>query len=455
VAEPLSAADRSALQAERGPVNMAVAGLLVFEPGPGTSYDAVAERLEGRLHLVPRYRQRLEEPPLGLANPVWVDDASFDLHWHLRRATVGSEAEVRDYVAREMSRRLDRSRPLWELHLVDGLPDRRAMLVKMHHSLVDGLAAIGVGLLLLDPTPEPLAIDPPGADWEPRPYELSRHVTALARVPLARATRLVTDTLDLSPRRAAQDLARATDLVTELARTRPQAPMTPLNHPIGPNRRYATASAPLADVRAAGRRADGTVNDAVLAVVAGMLRDYLPELPDRPPVALVPVSLRREGDERSGDEAAGRGRTGNRISTVFVDLPVDEHDPAERIRRIAASMRELKGSAAVRAGALLVGATGQAPPFVSAALVRAIGNVRAFNLVVSNVPGPQQPFYMGGSRLLEVYPAVPLNPANQGLSVGILSYDGSVFFGLLADAGLEPGIEAAEAALRNALAEVA
>ena len=448
--DALSPADRASLQAERGPVNMAVAGVLVFEPG--LTYERVAERVAGRLHLVPRYRQRIDEAPLGLTAPVWVDDAAFDLGWHLRRARVEGDAELPGYLAREMSRKLDRSRPLWELHVVEGLDGgRTAVMPKMHHALVDGLAAVGIGMVLLDPTPEPLELPDPG-EWRPRETDLRRRLTAMAAAPLSRAQRLVVDStqraLDASPRRAAEEVRRATELATELTRARPQAPMTPLNRPISPNRRAALASAPLAPLKAAGKAAGGTVNDALLAAVTGMLRDYLAaagtDLRGREPVALVPVSIRREGEEG-----------GNRISTVFVDLPVAEPDPAARIAAIAATMRELKGSAAVRAGALLVGATGQAPPMVSSVLVRAMGSVRAFNLVVSNLPGPQQPFYLDGVRLAEVFPAVPLNPANQGLSVGILSYDGSVHAGILGDARLDPAVEVAAEALERALADLA
>ena len=163
MAEALSPADRGSLQAERGPVNMTVAGALVFESAPGLAYDRVAARVEERLHLVPRYRQRLEQPPLGLANPVWVDDTGFDVHWHLRSGRVpepGDREGLDAFVAREMSRRLDRSRPLWELHVVDGLEDgaRTALVPKMHHALVDGLAAVGIGMILLDPTPEPMEL---------------------------------------------------------------------------------------------------------------------------------------------------------------------------------------------------------------------------------------------------------------------------------------------------------
>ena len=222
--------------------------------------------------------------------------------------------------------------------------------------------------------------------------------------------------------------------------------MTPLNRPISPNRRFAIVRADLAELKAAGKAAGGTVNDALLAVVAGMMRSYLAGLAiEGDPVALVPVSVRREDE---------RGETGNRISTVFVDLPIHVTDPLERLRVVAATMADLKDSAAVRAGAMIVGATGWAPPAISSVMVRAMGGVRACNLVVSNIPGPQQPFYLAGSRLREIFPVVPLNPPNQGLSVGILSYDGGVFFGLLADAELDPPVERAAAMLEAALAEL-
>jgi diacylglycerol O-acyltransferase / wax synthase len=340
------------------------------------------------------------------------------------------------------------------MHIVDGLPDGRIALVpKMHHALVDGVAAIDVGTVILDPSPEPLDIPPPDTPWEPEPYDSRGHLARLAATPFVRAQQIALDAtvraLDVSPRTAAGDLRKTTDLLVELARQRPQAPMTPLNEPLGPNRRFATAQASLADIKAAGKRYGGTVNDVLLAAVAGMLRRYLPELGGtargQEPVALVPVSVRREEE---------RGEMGNRISMVFVDLPVDRADPAAQVERVAAETAALKGSAAVRAGALIAGATGYVPPAVSSVLVRAMGGVRAHNLVVSNVPGPQQPFYLNGSRLLSVAPAVPPNPANQRLTVGILSYDGGVFFGLLADRDLDPPVAEAAAALDASLADL-
>ena len=443
-AEPLSAADSGALQAEAGPVNMAIAGVMLFDAGEGTTYEAVCHRVRERLHLLPRYRQKLRDPLGKLTNPVWIDDDTFDLQWHIRHARLpgsGSRAELAGYVAREMATRLHRDRPLWELHVIDGLEGGRvALLPKMHHALVDGIAAIGIGVILLDPTPEPMPIEGSDVEWAPRPFDRRRH---LASGPLSFARGIVNRALDTNPR----ELLKAPELAAELARQRPQAPMTPLNRPISPNRRYAMLAAELATIKAAGKAAGGTVNDVILALVAGALRRYLDEagtdLRGRDPVALVPVSIRSDSDQAAA---------GNRISTVFVDLPAGEEAMAERIARVGGQMRALRDSAAVRAGAVIAGAAGQAPPLVASLMVRATGAVRAMNLVVSNVPGPQQTFYMNGRPLLEVYPAVPLNPANQGLNVGVMSYDGKVFFGLCADARLEPGLDVVAGALRAELA---
>jgi diacylglycerol O-acyltransferase len=453
--EELSPADRSSLAAEHGPVNMAVGGLLVFASEPPLTRAMVAQRLAERIHLIPRLRQRLEEPPLGLANPVWTDDVGFDLDWHVRQASLpppGGDAELGALVGREFSHRLDRSRPLWEATLVEGLSEgRQALLMKVHHALVDGMAAIGLAALVLDPSQEPLEIPPAETAWEPRRYDRRRHVTRLASRPLARAPRLMLDSmqraLDPDPRRAAADMRRATEVALELARTRPSAPMTPLNRPISPNRCYALATGELAAVKRVSKAAGATVNDTLLAIVAGMLGRYLSSAAntEQRAVALVPVSVR---------PTAAAGDTGNQISTVFVDLPVGESELDARIRAISAQTKQLKESAAVRAGALMVGASGWAPPLVSGLLARTMGSVRAFNLVVSNIPGPQQPFYLSGVRLTGVYPVVPLNPANQGLTVGIISYDGRLCFGLLADRDLDPALAVATRGLAAELADL-
>src|SRR5437764_2356748 len=253
MSEELSPADRSSLQAERGPVNMAVGGLLVFDPEPPLTRAEVGARIGERIHLLPRLRQRLEEPPLGLANPVWIDDEDFDLDWHIRQTSVpepGGDSELAVVVGREFSHRLNRDRPLWEATVIDALTDGcRGLLIKIHHALADGTAALGMAALVLDPSAEPLQIPPPQRGWSPRRYDLRRHAARVATRPLAQAQRLVLEgmvrALDADPRRVARDMRRATEVAFELARARPQAPMTPLNGPISPNRRYAIARAGL------------------------------------------------------------------------------------------------------------------------------------------------------------------------------------------------------------------
>jgi diacylglycerol O-acyltransferase / wax synthase len=445
MAEGLSPADRSSLAAEQGPVSMAVGGVLIFESEIG--HERLIERIGSRLHLIPRYRQRLQQAASGITNPVWVDDDHFDIRWHVRVTRLsapGSDTQLAELIGTEMSRRLDRARPLWEVTLVERLDGGRcAVLAKMHHALVDGVAAIDIGTVILDPTPEPLDLGAE-AEWAPKPYDRRKHLARMMTVPVLRAQRALLESaqraLTTDPRRAADDLRRATDLLTQLARTRPAAPMTSLNRGIGPNRSYALQTAPLQALKDAAKPHGATVNDAILAAVAGMLRVVAPGVD---PVALVPVSVRQAGDEG-----------GNRFSTVLVDLPAHDPDPVARMQAVHEQMAKLKDSAAVRAGALLVGASGWAPPLVSSTLARAMSGVRAFNLVVSNLPGPQQPFYLDGVRLERVHPVVPLNPSSQGLTVGVLSYDGTVCFGLLADRALEPPLEEVSLALREALAEL-
>lgn len=410
--------------------------------------EAVVRRLRERIHLIPRYTMRLEEAPLGLANPVWEEDERFDVERHVRRVALpapGGDAELCELAGQVLSEPLDRSRPLWQMTVVEGLPRGRSGIVaKMHHALADGLAAVDVSTVILDPTPEGLDIPPPESR-EPvergpaaRLEQLTRIASAQLDLPRKLAREAVARTVD--PRSYARQVRSAAGVVGELARVRPQAPDTRLNTEIGRERRFALARCRLDDVKAIRRITGTTVNDVLLAIVALMLSEYLGEEAPEKAVALVPVSVRTEEE---------RGEGGNRISTVFVDLPL-RGEPLERVRQINLAMNEVKGSAQVRAGALIVGATGLAPPIVSSLAVRAMSGPRMFNLVVSNVPGPQQTFYLDGVPLLEVFPAVPLNPRNQALSIGIVSYDGGVRFGLLADRDALPDLDAAASGLQSA-----
>ena len=465
---------------------MHVGGVLVLDGHvPDTT---VVRRVEERIHLIPHYRMRLVTgAPGGLVNPVWEDDPEFDVRRHVRTVawpTPGGDAELCAVVGTAMSERLDRSHPLWEIVVVADEPRARtALVVKMHHALVDGIAAIGVGTIIFDPTPEPLELPPPtGApEQQQRMWldELARLTPQLAGerrlelieplmrrvpaelVPDRRALRRVaTAQLDVPRRfaRGAVDRARALDprqahrrvgegvqLLRDLARVRPAAPPTRLNQEIGRNRLFALGRGRLEDVKRVRAATGATVNDVLLAAVALMLTDYLGEDAPESAVALVPVSVR--GDAQAGE-------LGNQISTVFVDLPL-RGEPLDRLAAISRAMRDVKGSAQVRAGSLIVGAAGLAPPIVSALAARAMSAPRVFNLVVSNVPGPQQTFYLDGVPLREVYPAVPLNPRNQALSIGILSYDGGVYFGLLADRGALPDVADAAYGLEGAVARLA
>jgi diacylglycerol O-acyltransferase / wax synthase len=452
MAEPLSPSDLSAIQAEHGPVHMHVGGVLVFDGR--LDREAVVEQIRERIHLIPRYAMRLEEAPLGLANPVWVEDGSFDPERHVRRVALpgpGGDAELCELVGHAMSERLDRSWPLWQLLLVEGLEgDRSAIVARMHHALVDGIAAVDVSTVILDPSPEGLELPPPPETVPPEPRraqrleQLGRLASAQLRVPRELARDAVSRAAALDARTAAREVRGAAEVLGELARVRPGAPATRLNAEIGRERLFALARASLDEVKAVRRAADATVNDVLLAAVAIMLSDYLGDDAPERVVALVPVSVRAESE---------RGELGNRISTVFVELPL-RGEPLDRVRAISTRMRDVKESAQVRAGALIVGAAGLAPPIVSSVAVRAMSGPRIFNLVVSNIPGPQQTFYLAGAPLFEAFPVVPLNPRNQALSVGIMSYDGKVGFGLLADRDALPDVADAATGLERAIGQL-
>jgi diacylglycerol O-acyltransferase len=304
--------------------------------------------------------------------------------------------------------------------------------------------------VILDPDPEGLELPPPPEE-EPSEPRRARRVEQLGRLAAAQlhtprklARDAVARALAFDARDATAQVRDSASVLRELARVRPTAPDTRLNTEIGGERLFALARGRLDDVKAIRRAAGATVNDVLLAAVALALSDWFGDEAPEKVVALVPVSVRPD---------SAKGELGNHISTVFVDLPL-RGDPLARVREISAAMRSAKESAQVRAGALIVGATGLAPPIVSSVAVRAMSGPRLFNLVVSNVPGPQQTFYLDGVPLREVFPAVPLNPRNQALSIGILSYDGTVGFGLLGDRDALPDLAEAATAIESALDEL-
>jgi diacylglycerol O-acyltransferase / wax synthase len=432
--ERLTTLDASFLFLEKPDSPMHVAGVLVLEP-PRGGLDALAALVEARLPLVPRYRQRVVEVPGHLANPVWADDPDFDVDYHVRRSAVprpGTQEQLLELVSRVTARPLDRSRPLWEVYLVEGLTEGRvAVITKTHPALVDGLGTVDIGQVLLDTSPE--AELPAPEEWRPRRLPGALYLVAEAMEEYVQRPSAAVD----AARHAVTDLrasgARLAGAATGAVRAARSAlfpaPPSPLNASSGSQRRVAVARAELDDVKAIRKAHGGTVNDVLLTVVTGALRDWLLSrgqavVGSTSVRALVPVSVQDEGDRSPG----------NRVSSYLVDLPVGEPNPRVRLARLSFAMRGVTEHGRSVGAEALIALTGFAPPTLHALGARAARGLsrRMFNLVITNVPGPQMPLYAAGSRMREVFPVVPLAPG-QGLSIGITSYDGRVFFGLNAD----------------------
>ncbi|SFO40097.1 Diacylglycerol O-acyltransferase [Geodermatophilus obscurus] len=434
MAERLTTLDASYLYLEDAGAPMHVSGVLVLEPVEG-GLDALADLVEARLPLVPRYRQRVVPVPGRLANPVWADDPDFDVAYHVRQSAVprpGTQAQLLDLVSRVTSRPLDRRRPLWEVYLVEGLAEGRvAVVTKTHPALVDGLGAVDIAQVLLDTTPD--AHLPPVDGWMPGrvpgPVDLVRDALEeyvqrpAAVVDAARSAVGDLRATAARVRGVAEGLARAAGSAVV------PAPHAPLSRTAGTERRVAVARADLEDLRVIRKQRGGTVNDVLLGVLTGALRDWLlsrgePVLGSTVVRALVPVSVQGEGQDDPGGTVAAH----------LVDLPVGEPNPWVRLARLSYAMRNVTDSGRTVGAETLIALTGFAPPTLHALGARAARGLsrRMSNLVVTNVPGPQVPLYAAGSRMLEVFPVVPL-VAGQALSVGMTSYDGRVYIGLNAD----------------------
>jgi len=434
--ERLSSLDFAFLNLEDRSAHMHVGGLALFE-GPSPQYDELLHLVESRLVRVPRYRQRLAWVPFQQGRPVWVDDAQFDLEYHVRHTALpppGSETQLLKLTGRLMSQQLDRSKPLWEMWLIEGMGEEHrgfAIVTKTHHCMVDGISGMDIASVLMDgePVREPPAPSPP---WIPRPapsrLELLRgSVEQQVTHPLKMALDLV-----LKPGSEARTLlamlAGSVKPLLGLAQLG-KAPTSSLNVPIGPHRRFCAAQLSLADIKRVRAALGGTVNDVLLTVVAGALRGLLlsrgeavgPDLR-----VLVPVSVR-------GATARGSETLGNQVTPTFCALPVGEPDPRRRLERVRESMKVLKESGQVMSAIALTRLSDFAPPTLLIQSARLQAVARFFNLVVTNVPGPQFPLYLLGRRMLACYPVIPL-AAMQTLSVGLLSYDGQVGVGLLGDA---------------------
>jgi diacylglycerol O-acyltransferase / wax synthase len=428
VGSRLSSLDASFLEVESETAHMHVGWAALFaapRSRPRPSFEELRDHVESRLSRAPRYRQKLAEVPLGLHHPVWVDDEEFDIQRHVLHSASPDWDELVDMV---MSTQLDRARPLWELWIADGLRDGRiAVAGKAHHCMVDGLAAVDLAAILLDPTPEPPS---PGADhWQPQGapgrlgllvggvLDIARAGLDLATLPLqsARHPKRLVDLARKSPR-TARAVARSVE---------PAAAETPFNEPISPYRHLARARRPLGDLKHITGKFGATVNDVVLAAASGGVRRFL-ERHGEAPVglkAMVPVSVRGEN---------GNGELGNQISFVFIDLPCDEPDPVRRLSDVQSAMTRRKEGGEPEGADAVLKAFGYAPRPVQHVVSRMVASPRAFNLVVSNIPGPREPLYMLGCELDEVYPVVPIADRH-AVAIGVTTIKDESFFGVYAD----------------------
>jgi diacylglycerol O-acyltransferase / wax synthase len=452
--DPLSAQDASFLEVEDEVSHMHIGSAGIFE-GPPPTQEEFRAGVTAKLHLVPRYRQKVRFPPFHVGPPVWIDDRHFNLDYHLRRtalASPGGEAELRALVGRVMSQQLDRSKPLWELWAADGLGGGRwALLSKVHHCMVDGVSATDLMSVLLDDEREPAR--EPARSWTPDPEPSAREMVVQ---PLARRLRsplgLVSTANDVvrGPRRYAElavDTARGTVAMRGLLRPTPK---TSLNGPIGPHRRWDWAHAQLSDVKIIRGALGGTVNDVVLAVTSRGFRDLLLSRGEDPAHhtvrSLVPVSVRRPGE---------RGSYNNRVSAMFAELPITAEDAVDRLERVRVQMEGLKRSKEAVAGEVLTSLSGFAPSLLLALGTRLAFRVpqRTLNTVTTNVPGPQRPLFLGGRRMLEAIPFVPL-AGRVRVGVAIFSYDGALKFGVTGDYDTAPDIRVLCGGIERGMAEL-
>jgi WS/DGAT/MGAT family acyltransferase len=437
MSEHVSPLDATFLELEEADesAHMHIGGVLVFEPpvsGGAPSLDDVVRHLGARLGLLPRYSQRLSEVQTGgTAWPTWDPDPSFDIAAHVRRAALpapGGDAELTEWLGDYWSHRLDRRRPLWDAVLLEGLQGGRwALCTKTHHCMVDGVGSIDVGHVLLDPSPD--GGGEPPAPPVPSAEEGGGWLHAIAGAARAGAG------LTLHPSKLRDMLGRAGALAELIVRDEViPAPRTSLNAPIGTMRRFDVVRVELAELKRIKTALGGTVNDVVLAAASGGLRRLLLERGEEPPSrglrAMVPVNVRSAGEQLA---------MGNRISSLFVHLPVADEAPLARYAHAVGEAESLKSGSQATGGATLVELAGHAPPMLHSVLAQSLFASRLFNVTITNVPGPQVPLYALGSRLVEVAGLVPL-AAEHSVGMAILSYDGHVTFGLIADRDSVPDL---------------
>lgn len=440
-AQKLTPLDASFLHLETRHTHMHIGGVAIFEPGPHGSgealHDAVVRAVEPRLDLMPRYREKVAFLPLSLDTPVWIDDPDFDINNHILRAALprpGGDRELKQFVARVFSRQLDRRRPLWEMYVIEGLKEHRwALLFKTHHAMVDGISNLELVTVLLDTDPDtPHDPETETSSWQPGavPTSLDLLVSSL-RERLGRPQRLLRSARASmsSPARltrALRETASGLAAVAETIRT----PRSIINGRTGLTRAYTFNRFPLQEFKLVKDTFGGTINDAVLAAVSGGMRQYLithemdPDDPGNALQALCPVSIRDQSE---------RTALGNRLALLLVKLPIDAANAEARLSRVRTTVDRLKARRQAVGADFLLNLAGFAPSTLHAMVARASLRQLGFNLMVTNIPGPQFPLYFRGARLVEAFPIAFLYEGQQ-LSIAIFSYMGWLNFGYLADA---------------------
>jgi WS/DGAT/MGAT family acyltransferase len=455
----MSPLDASFLHVEDDVTPMHIASVAIFE-GPAPAYEDLVAMVTGKLPLVPRYRQRVRFVPLEFGRPVWVDDPHFNIGYHIRHTglpTPGNDDQLRNLVGRVMAQQLDRSKPLWEMWMVDGLEDGHwAVMSKTHHCMVDGVSGTDLLSVVMDTSPEPSA--PVPDHWEPEPTPSNRELLVDAARDLFVSPYEQTRVFRARLRDGRNFIAEVTKGMRSLGRVASPMPESSLNGPVGPHRRWNWARSTLAEVKAVRAGLGGTVNDVVLTAITNGFRQLLlargEPVDGRAVRSLVPVSVRAPGQT---------GVYNNQVSAMFAELPVGIENPVERLGAIRAQMDGLKESKQAVAGEVLASLTGFAPPMLLALGGRLGARLpqRNVNTVTTNVPGPQRPMYACGRQMLEAFPYVPLGGSIR-IGIAIFSYNGNLTFGITGDydtapdlgvltAGIEDGVaqlsKAAEAAL--------
>jgi diacylglycerol O-acyltransferase len=459
----LSASDAEFFRLENTSTPMYVGTLSILrKPRSGLSYETLLHTVEQRLPQIPRYRQKVREVTLGLARPVWIDDRDFDITYHIRRSALpspGSDAQLHDLVARLGSRPLDKSRPLWEMYLVEGLAKNRvAIYTKSHQALVNGMTALEVGHVIADRTQKPPGF---GEDiWIParEPSDRALLLGAVGEWVTRPAEQLAAVRSTVTDLANADLLIAAGHRVAGIARTfaRGTAPSSPLNTTVSRNRRFTVAGHRLEDYRTVRARYDCDINDVVLAVIAGALRNWLlsrgePVTPTSTVRAMAPMSVYPDADI----DSSGPGQAISQVSPFLVDLPVGEGNAVVRLSQIAHATETHPTAPSLVDARTIVTLSGFAPPTLHAMGIRVATtfSARQFNLLITNVPGAQKQMYVAGTKLLETY-AVPPLLHNQVLAIGVTSYNGELYFGINADRDAMSDVDVLPGLLSESLEEL-